>query len=309
MSAQHIEKWDLFEIALPGPSEGNPYLDIELEAHFSCEGRSVRMPGFYDGSGVYRIRFMPYQEGSWVYKTRSATGELDGHTGSLEVVAPSEGNRGPVSVRNTFHFAYADGTPFLSFGTTCYAWTHQPIGEQEKTLNALKASGFNKIRMGVFPKDYPYNTNEPLHDVYELVDGKRDFDRPNFEAFRHFETQIGRLRDLGIEADVILFHPYDRWGYCSMSDDQDERYLAYVAARFAAYRNVWWSLANEYDFLLDTKPMARWDRFFQILETEDPTNTSSRFTMATQRRITTIASLGSLTPASRTGTSSAPRLA
>lgn len=270
MSEQHIEKWDLFEIALPGPSEGNPYLDIDLEAHFSREGRSVRVPGFYDGAGVYRIRFMPDQEGTWVYKTRSAKGELDGHTGSFEVVAPSKGNRGPVSVRNTFHFAYADGTPFLSFGTTCYAWTHQPLGEQEKTLDALKASGFNKIRMGVFPKDYPYNTNEPLHDVYELVDGKRDFDRPNFEAFRHFETQIGRLRDLGIEADVILFHPYDRWGYCSMSEEQDERYLAYVAARFAAYRNVWWALANEYDFLLDTKPMARWDRFFQILETEDP---------------------------------------
>ena len=28
----------------------------------------------------------------------------------------------------------------------------------------------------------------------------------------------------------------------------DDRYLRYVVARLAAYRNVWWSLANEYDF-------------------------------------------------------------
>ena len=44
-----------------------------------------------------------------------------------------------------------------------------------------------------------------------------DFDRPNPEAFRHFETQIGKLAEIGIEADIILFHPYDRWGYADMT--------------------------------------------------------------------------------------------
>jgi hypothetical protein len=125
--------------------------------------------------------------------------------------------------------------------------------------------------MGIFPKDYIYNTNEPLHDVFErTVDGTYDMDRPNFECFRHFETQVGRLGDLGIEADVILFHPYDRWGYCTMTEEQDLRYLQYVVARLSSYRNVWWSLANEYDFLLDQKPMSLWDRFFQLIEKGDP---------------------------------------
>jgi hypothetical protein len=55
-----------------------------------------------------------------------------------------------------------------------------------------------------------------------------------------------------------------------MSAEQDYRYVAYLAARLSAYRNVWWSLANEYDFLLNTKPMEQWDRYFQILEAEDP---------------------------------------
>ena len=28
-------------------------------------------------------------------------------------------------VKDTFNFAYADGKPHYSFGTTCYAWVHQ----------------------------------------------------------------------------------------------------------------------------------------------------------------------------------------
>ena len=123
---------------------------------------------------------------------------------------------------------------------------------RHKRLETLKKTRFNKLRMGVFPKDYPYNVNEPLHPIFlPGKDGKEDFDRPNPVAFRHFEKQVAALRDLGIEADIIIFHPYDRWGYCNMSAEQDFRYVAYLAARLAAYRNVWWSLANEYDFLLD----------------------------------------------------------
>ena len=142
---------------------------------------------------------------------------------------------------------------------------------RHETLETLKRTRFNKLRMGVFPKDYPYNVNEPLHPIFLAgKDGKEDFDRPNPEAFRHFEKQVAALRDLGIEADIIIFHPYDRWGYCNMSAEQDFRYLAYLAARLAAYRNVWWSLANEYDFLLDSKPMTQWDRYFHIIEENDP---------------------------------------
>ena len=266
-----VEKWDMFEIELKGPADGNPFVEIELSASFSQANRSIAVPGFYDGDGTYRIRFMPDNEGSWSYVTQSNSPLLAGNTGAFEAVAPAAGNHGPVRVRNKFHFAYADGTPYFPFGTTCYAWTHQPLEMQAETLATLKKARFNKLRMGVFPKDYPYNTNPALHSIFETgADGKEDFDRPNPVAFRHLETQVGALRNLGIEADIIIFHPYDRWGYADMSAAQDFRYVAYLAARLAAYRNVWWSLANEYDFLLDTKPMAQWDRYFHILEENDP---------------------------------------
>lgn len=266
-----VEKWGLFEAALAGPSSGNPFLEVALSATFSQASRTVTVPGFYDGDGTYRIRFMPDNEGAWQYRTASNRPELDGRSGAFDCVAPAAASHGPVHVRGQFHFAHADGTAFFPFGTTCYAWTHQPLAMQAETLATLAQARFNKMRMGVFPKHYLFNENEPLYPAFEKgADGGEDFDRPNPLMFRHFERQVGALRDLGIEADIIIFHPYDRWGYCTMSAEQDYRYLRYLVARLAAYSNVWWSLANEYDFLLDVKPIEQWDRYFHIIEENDP---------------------------------------
>jgi hypothetical protein len=54
-----------------------------------------------------------------------------------------------------------------------------------------------------------------------------------------------------------------------MDAASDDRYLRYVIARLGAYRNVWWSLANEFDFMTE-KHMSDWDRFFQIVTADDP---------------------------------------
>ena len=77
------------------------------------------------------------------------------------------------------------------------------------------------------------------------------------------------LLALGIEADIILFHPYDRWGFSAMPAEVDDRYLRYLVARLAAYRNVWWSMANEWD-LMPAKSVADWDRFLRIVQESDP---------------------------------------
>ena len=145
--------------------------------------------------------------------TESSAPELAGKSGRFACVASLPGVHGPVRVRNSFHFGYADGTPFFPFGTTCYAWVHQSESLQEQTLKALSTAPFNKIRMCVFPKSYEYNHNEPPFYPFERsAMGVSDFTRLNPEFFRHLEKRIGDLRALGIESDLIVFHPYDRWG-------------------------------------------------------------------------------------------------
>ncbi len=267
-----VEQWGIYEIALKGPSAGNPFLDVELSSRFTHKDQAVTVAGFYDGAGVYRIRFMPAQQGTWRYQTRSNRAELNGQTGSFFVTKPAAGNHGPVHVRHTYHFAYADGTPYFPIGTTCYAWIHQGDRLEEQTLATLKHSPFNKVRMCVFPKHYAYNQNEPVFYPFAGTPPRAwDSTRFNPEFFRHLEKRIGNLRDLGIEADLILFHPYDKghWGFDALGATADDRYLRYVIARLAAYRNVWWSLANEYDFM-KAKTEADWDRLFQIVARDDP---------------------------------------
>src|SRR5690349_5245782 len=105
-----IEQWGVFELVLAGSAAGNPFLDVELTAQFSYKHRTIEVEGFYDGAGIYRIRFMPDTQGSWQYRTRSNRDELSGATGTFNCVAPAAGNHGPVQVANIYHFAYADGT-------------------------------------------------------------------------------------------------------------------------------------------------------------------------------------------------------
>ena len=94
-----------------------------------------------------------------------------------------------------------------------------------------------------------------------------DYTRFNPAHFRHIEKCILALRDLGIEADLIVMHPYDRWGFSLMSPEQDDLYWRYVLARFSCYRNVWWSLANEYDIL--PKTLQDWERYAAIICEKD----------------------------------------
>lgn len=226
--------------------------------------------GFYDGSGTYRVRFMPDTLGQWSYVTKSNRRELDGKSGKFTCIPNSPSNHGPVRVRNTYHFGYEDGTPFNPFGTTSYAWAHQGNQLEEQTIQTLRNSPFNKMRMCVFPKSYVYNTNEPQYYPFPRdASGKNDFTRFNPEFFRHFEGRVRDLMNLGIEADLILFHPYDRWGYQSMRAEVDDRYLHYLIARLTAFRNVWWSMANEWDFM-KSKTLADFDRFFRIVQETDP---------------------------------------
>jgi hypothetical protein len=269
--AKH-EQWGILEVELKGPSGGNPFEDVQFAATFEQGGDKKDVAGFYDGDGTYRVRFSPGKTGKCSYVTQSNVAELDGKTGEFEVGPPTGNNHGPVGVHNTFQFAYADGTPYRQLGTTCYAWTSQPEELEEQTLETLGASSFNKLRMCVFPKRYTWNQNEPPLYAFEgTPPNKWDYSRFNPAFFQHLEKRISQLRDMGIEADIILLHPYDEghWGFDRMPDEVDDRYLKYVVSRLAAFRNVWWSLANEYDFMTE-KQESDWDRMIKVVTDADP---------------------------------------
>lgn len=282
-----VEKWDVFEVEIPGKTEGNPFTDYEIRGTFCGKEEIKTVDGFYDGNGVYRVRFMPSFEGKYKFNIEGDFSE-EKYSGEFLVEKPSEGNHGMVRVSNTYHFAYEDGTPYYSIGTTCYVWELQAEALQEKTLETLKNNAFNKIRFCIFPKHYDYNLGEPISYPYEgtpmdssvltsenfkeydgCPEGNNfDYKRFNVKHFQHIDDSIKKLMDLGIQADLIVMHPYDRWGFSEMSAECDDLYWKYLIARVGAFRNVWWSLANEYD-LFPKKTISDWERYAKIICEKD----------------------------------------
>ena len=97
-----------------------------------------------------------------------------------------------------------------------------------------------------------------------------DFNCYKFDPvyFRHLDQRVRQLMEMGIEADIILFHPYDKWGFSTMKRECNELYLDYMTARYGAYRNVWWSIANEYD-LMPQITEEEWDAYGRLVRAQD----------------------------------------
>ena len=68
---QEIEKWGVFELELHQPETEkyfqNPFSEGELCARFQNGCHTMTAGGFYDGDGVWRLRFMPQHTGEYTF--------------------------------------------------------------------------------------------------------------------------------------------------------------------------------------------------------------------------------------------------
>jgi len=270
-----IKKWGIFELSLKGSEAGNPFMDTQFSAEFKHGNKIYRPEGFYDGNGIYKLRFMPDEEGTWTYNTSSNSADLDQKKGQFVCIPADPTTHGPVKVRNQFHFGYADGKAFYPFGTTIYEWSFQDQKRKDQTIETLRSSPFNKVRMlAIMPYSSAYIQGPNKKTVFPFVGTEKDnfdFSRFNPEYFKALEQDIRRLADIGVQADLILFRPYDKgkWGFDMMDDATNIRYLKYMVARFAAYHNIWWSMCNENSFIKHLTD-EDWDRYFQVVQKADP---------------------------------------
>ncbi|MCB0138002.1 MAG: DUF5060 domain-containing protein, partial [Caldilineaceae bacterium] len=56
---QTVGQWGIFEVTLRGSAAGNPFQEVRFSATFAHKHRTIAVDGFYDGDGLYRVRFMP----------------------------------------------------------------------------------------------------------------------------------------------------------------------------------------------------------------------------------------------------------
>eukprot|EP01084_Bolivina_argentea_P256198 431248_1 len=261
IKADTIEIWDQFELQMNGPSNGNPFEDYQLSATFKSPSSISfnNVYGFYDGSSIYKIRFMPNEVGIWSYTTYSNVASMNNINGTFTATNASANNFGP-AYRNPnapYSFIYANGKEHFDVGTTSYSWNNAPFewNYQNKTIETLKYvwknNIFNKFRFAVFPtyggwgnanpSVYPYtrNNTNSLHDW--------NFKYFNVTFFQYLDNYLQQIFDIGTGSfivDLILFHPYDngQWGFDCMGGNDpihynvtnDLFYLKYLIARVAS---------------------------------------------------------------------------
>ena len=252
-----MKKNEMFELSFENLPEGG-----KIAAEFACNGKRTTVPGFYAGNGVYKVRFLPKTAGTYTW---TVSGVIS--AGGSEVCEESDL---PGMVRaDGKAFRFENGKLFHPFGTTVYALVHQTDALIEQTMRTLEKAPFNKIRMCVFPKDYDFNKNEPACYAFEkAADGSWDPSRPVYAFWDALDRHLVRLGKMGIQVDLILFHPYDRWGFDGMGLHKDKIYLDYLLRRLSAYPHIWWSLANEYELTKRTE--EEWFEIEEFVASHDP---------------------------------------
>lgn len=278
-----VERWGVYETSYTAcvSDDCNPFAQT-ISATFVGPD-TLRVEGYYDGDDRWKVRFMPTSEGMWTYTIHSGIAALNGLQGTLLCVAPAEGNHGPVQVDSTgLNFCYADGSRYYPIGTTSYDWMHASsnpsvstadagLTMQQQTLLSLGETGFTKIRSLLLPQNFNRDYPEPEQYPFVRTAEGWDWTRLNPRYFDHVEECTRALMSLGIEQDLILFHPYDggRWGFSAMPVEAGELLCRYVGARMSSMRNVWWSLANEYDLIKEQTP-ASWSAWTDAILAADP---------------------------------------
>ncbi len=252
-----VKKWEVFEVALEGPSEeGEPFKGV-----FSNKNESVVVDGFYDGEGMYKIRFMPSYEGRYTFILKG--GYLESNLSGVFYVKENEDSKhGLVRVNGT-KFIYEDGTPFNCFATTSNIWHLQDIETIEETISFLESSKvFNKVRFNILPYDntyvFPYN-----------LSSENKIESFNHKYFQKLEKAVKRLEEIDVEADLVFFTPSEYiWLDLGYSFEEAIELVAYTVNRLSAYHNVWWSLANDYDAI----PLSGkdWIELANVLVNNDP---------------------------------------
>src|SRR4051812_42515025 len=157
-----VEQYHTHDFAFPASVGGNPF-DVELKGEFQGPGGArLVVPGFYDGGGVWKIRFSPTLVGRWTLRTSSATTALNGRAEAEIDCAPNRNAaiHGGLQVDplHPHHFVYQDGTRYFLMGYEAdWLWA---VGledpgrkEMRRLIRQIAENGFNHVLVNVYGYD------------------------------------------------------------------------------------------------------------------------------------------------------------
>ena len=96
-----VLKWEVADIPFKASvKKGQDPFAVDFSASFTGPtGITMEIPGFYNGSNEWVIRFSGSLPGNWEYLTHSSVKKLDNKTGSLSILDKSkEGQHGGIII-------------------------------------------------------------------------------------------------------------------------------------------------------------------------------------------------------------------
>ena len=250
--------------------------DFEFTAHVSTQnpflvpfnavvigpgGISFKVPGFFDGNGMWKIRVAPSTEGLWKLQTESELPELTGKTVTFECGPnPNAKVHGVLRVDkdHAHHFIFDDGTRFYMQGYE-YDWLwaldmdKTDVPTVSKTLDLIGSYGFNYVILNSFAYDTKWRAGKTGPDDFGpplllLWEGDNDHpvhSRMNLAYWHHYDQVIAALSERGIQAHMLIkvYNKQVQWP--AHNSPEEQLLFRWLVARYSAYPNIIWDFSKE----------------------------------------------------------------
>lgn len=235
-----------------GKTYTDPFNQVELDVIFTDpRGKEYRMPAFWAGEQIWKVRFGAPTSGKYSFRTVSsdaANADLHGKTGEIVVSEYAGGNlllkHGPIRVAaDRLHFEHEDGTPFFWLGDTWWmALCHRlrwPDDFQALAADRVK-KGFTVVQIiaGLYPDMPAYDPRGANEAGYPW---EAEYARINPKYFDMADLRIQELINRGLAPCIVAC-----WGYFLgfMGVAKLKQHWRNIVARWGAYPVIW-CLAGE----------------------------------------------------------------
>lgn len=250
-ATQNAQQWQVFETSFESSKDyANPFIDVQVDVLFEKEAKRWKVPAFWDGGKIWKVRFAAPETGFYSYRVMSNDNSnkgLNGKKQSLTVKAYQGNNtlyqHGMIVVGNDKrHFAHADGKPFFWLGDTwwknlCKRMTWE--GFQE-LANDRKQKGFSVIQIVAGP----YPDEDPFEVMWKNEGGfmyeNPEFTKLNPTYWKYADRRLGHLVDKELVPAIV-----GAWGRADCDAMKNvgveglKRHWRYLIARYGAYPVIW----------------------------------------------------------------------
>lgn len=252
-----VQTWIAHELTfISNKTYGNPFEDVDIDAVFTCGRQKMKVPGFWDGGNIWRIRFALPKVGKWHYSVTCTDRENESLTGSGEIICEKyDGDleiykRGFIKTEpHVRYFMYHDGTPFFYLGDTHWNFCCEEFDEPGEHAGDIQCqSHFKYLVDKRWEQGFNVYQSEPIGAKYNIGNG---VDESDMEGFRDLDRRFQYIAQKGfVHANAQLFFPRGPGGIIFIERYEDADYLIrlgrYWAARYGAYPCLW-TLGQEVD--------------------------------------------------------------